>query len=249
MTKRIYRNTGIPARSLGLLRDYLQLKNSRSLGGNWGHKTWWYRLNYPGEVVDCKSFEDVKKVLAERGETVRHEAYFESQTGRKIWLDATQPAQIVLEVENRELTEAMLRRVEEIMGLTAFVRRVFVTHGKSSIWREVQAFLEKECNPPIQTMELASNPSKGATLIEKLDEYSANCSFAVVVMTGDDAAGEDGGELRARENVIHEIGFFQGRYGRGRVCLLYEEGTNIPNNLKGIGYCPFPKGLCFCRLD
>ena len=61
----------------------------------------------------------------------------------------------------------------------------------------------------------------------------------MVVMTGDDVA-ED--EVRARENVVHEIGYFQDRYGRGRVCLLHEDGVNIPSNLSGVAYCSFPKG-------
>lgn len=59
-------------------------------------------------------------------------------------------------------------------------------------------------------------------------------------MTGDDRVGDD---VRARENVIHEIGFFQGRYGLDRVCLLYEHGVNIPSNMHGLGYVPFPAGL------
>jgi predicted nucleotide-binding protein len=40
----------------------------------------------------------------------------------------------------------------------------------------------------------------------------------------------------------HEIGFFQGTYGRGAVVLLHEEGVNIPPNLSGVAYVPFPKG-------
>jgi predicted nucleotide-binding protein len=59
-------------------------------------------------------------------------------------------------------------------------------------------------------------------------------------MTGDDVANED--EARVRENVMHEIGFFQGRYGRNSVVLLHEEGVNIPSNLAGVAYIPFPEG-------
>jgi predicted nucleotide-binding protein len=59
-------------------------------------------------------------------------------------------------------------------------------------------------------------------------------------MTGDDDL--DVGAPRARENVMHEIGFFQGKYGLERVCLLYEEGTNIPSNIHGLIYLPFLKG-------
>jgi predicted nucleotide-binding protein len=59
-------------------------------------------------------------------------------------------------------------------------------------------------------------------------------------MTGDDII--PGSEARVRENVMHEIGFFQGRYGRDRVVLLHEEGVNVPTNLTGVAYVPFPKG-------
>ena len=58
-------------------------------------------------------------------------------------------------------------------------------------------------------------------------------------MTGDDFTQTD--EARVRENRMHEIGFFQGFYGRTFVILLHEEGVNIPTNLSGVAYVPFPK--------
>jgi hypothetical protein len=239
MTVRHYRNTGISASQLGKVRDYLNLKNSASLGQDWGHKIWFYDLFYSDVPTRCVNFDEVAKTVKERGETTKHLAYFESRTGRKIRFDATSPEQIVLTVENGRRTDSMLKRVEEIMSLSQHPRRVFITHGHGLVWREVADFIEKECNPKLPFLELASRANKGRTVIEKLDEEAAYCSFAVVVMTGDDLA-ED--EIRARENVVHEIGFFQGRYGRRRVCLLHEEGVNIPSNLSGVVYCPFPKG-------
>lgn len=62
----------------------------------------------------------------------------------------------------------------------------------------------------------------------------------MIVVTGDDL--DDEGEPHMRENVMHEIGFFQGRYGFDRVCLLREEGVTIPSNLSGFLYEGFPKG-------
>ena len=117
--------------------------------------------------------------------------------------------------------------------------RVFISHGKAPDWREVQDYVEKDLNVP--TLELAQEPSKGRTVLQKLNEESNKCSFAVVVMTGDDNLGA--GAPRARENVMHEIGFFQAKYGLANVCLLHEEGTNIPSNIHGLVYVPFPKGL------
>lgn len=115
---------------------------------------------------------------------------------------------------------------------------VFITHGRSNDWRAVQAFIEKDLELP--TVELAQQPNAGQTIIEKLIENSARCNSAVIVMTGDDVANES--EARVRENVMHEIGFFQGRYGRSFVVLLHEDGVNIPTNLSGVAYIPFPKG-------
>jgi predicted nucleotide-binding protein len=240
MTVRHFQNTGVPASRLGRVRDYLNLSNSDSLGENWGHKIGFYELSYRAGVVKCESFNDVAKVVKERGETIRHLAYFESRTGRKLKLDAMNPGEIVLIVENGRRTDAMLNRVAEIMSLSEFPRQVFITHGRGLHWREVADFIEKECNPQLPILELASRANLGRTVIEKLDGEAAHCSYAVVVMTGDDITEDE--EARARENVIHEIGFFQGRYGRSRVCLLHEEGVNIPSNLGGVVYCSFPKG-------
>jgi predicted nucleotide-binding protein with TIR-like domain len=117
--------------------------------------------------------------------------------------------------------------------------RVFISHGRSQDWREVQDFIEKDLK--VRTLELSQAPNKGRTVLQKLNEESNACSFAVVVMTGDDDIGT--GAPRARENVMHEIGFFQGKYGLANVCLLHEEGTNIPSNIHGLVYIPFPKGL------
>ena len=60
-------------------------------------------------------------------------------------------------------------------------------------------------------------------------------------MTGDDEDAD--GLRRARENVIHEIGFFQGAYGYTRVVLMHEDGVSMPSNIQGVVYIPFTKGL------
>jgi predicted nucleotide-binding protein len=102
----------------------------------------------------------------------------------------------------------------------------------------VQAYIERDLD--IRTLELAQEPNLGRTVLQKLDEESRRCTSAVIVMTGDDPVPE--GSPHARENVLHEIGFFQGKFGLSAVCLLHEEGTNIPSNIHGLVYIPFPKG-------
>lgn len=122
---------------------------------------------------------------------------------------------------------------------TSAPRCVFVTHGRSPDWRVVQAFIEKDVG--LKTVELAQEPNLGRTIAEKLEAGAAMCDSAVIVMTGDDIAND--GEVRVRENVMHEIGYFHGRYGRRNVVLLHEDGVHTPTNLAGIAYVPFPKSL------
>jgi hypothetical protein len=118
-------------------------------------------------------------------------------------------------------------------------RRIFISHGRSPDWHKAQAYIERDIK--IETLELAQEANRGRTVLQKLNEEANRCSYAVIVMTGDDEVGE-GGHPRVRENVMHEIGFFQGKYGLANVCLLYEEGTNIPSNIHGLVYIPYPKG-------
>ena len=126
-------------------------------------------------------------------------------------------------------------------------RSVFVTHGRAQDWRAVKDYIENDVQ--LKTIELAQQPNLGRTVIEKLLDTADECDSAVIVMTGDDVT--DQGEARVRENVMHEIGFFQGRYGRNRVILLHEDNVNVPTNLSGVVYSAFPKGrveACFHLL-
>lgn len=149
---------------------------------------------------------------------------------------------------SRAQTERLVRDIDQIFEVRAnseleqprrqAPQRVFISHGRSNDWRAVQPFIEKDVGLP--TIELAQEPNLGRTIIEKLIDNADRCDSAVIVMTGDDVANED--ERRVRENVMHEVGFFQGRYGRSMVVLLHEEGVNVPTNLSGVAYIPFPKG-------
>lgn len=116
-------------------------------------------------------------------------------------------------------------------------QRVFISHGGSKEWYKIQVYLERDLK--IATLELAQEPNIGRTILQKLNEEAAKCSVAVIVMTGEDITKGD--EIRARENVMHEIGFFQGRYGLGNVVLLHEVGVTIPSNIQGLVYISFPK--------
>lgn len=159
--------------------------------------------------------------------------------------DSARASAIERESNTRKALSAQRKILAFLDGLKALVPfqdegvepvgPVFISHGRSPVWQELQLYIEKTLDIP--TVELSQRPNRGRTLIQKLADESADCSFAVIIMTGDDKV--DGESPRARENVIHEIGYFQGKFGLGRVCLLYQNGTNIPSNIGGIVYLPF----------
>ena len=64
--------------------------------------------------------------------------------------------------------------------------------------------------------------------------------IAFIIMTGEDEQAD--GSFRARENVIHEVGLFQGRLGFEKAIILLEDGCKRFSNIEGLIYIPFPKG-------
>ena len=63
--------------------------------------------------------------------------------------------------------------------------------------------------------------------------------FAFLVMTGEDE--QLSGALRARENVVHESGLFQGHLGFERAIVLLEEDCEKFSNNAGLGHISFPQ--------
>ncbi|MFD3704974.1 PfkB family carbohydrate kinase [Nocardia sp. NPDC058658] len=96
---------------------------------------------------------------------------------------------------------------------------IFISHGRSATWRVVEDFVEKYFRLPVFAFE--SDPWGGLQVTEALTEYLERCSFAICVLTAEDDIGD--GTRQGRQNVVHEIGLFQGRYGFDRVIVLAEE--------------------------
>jgi sugar/nucleoside kinase (ribokinase family) len=104
---------------------------------------------------------------------------------------------------------------------TAVPRGVFVAHGGNPQWRAVKEFVEEEIRLPVHSFETGVWGSTQVT--DALDDLLSRCGFAVCVLTAEDLSVD--GQWRARQNVVHEVGLFQGRYGFDRVILLVEEGV------------------------
>jgi predicted nucleotide-binding protein len=114
--------------------------------------------------------------------------------------------------------------------------KVFVVHGHDIGVREsVARFLESIDLEPVILLE---QPNSGQTIIEKFEAHAATVSFAVILLTPDDLAGvaSSGQAERARQNVIYELGYFTGKLGRGRACLLRKGSVDMPSDLAGVVY-------------
>jgi predicted nucleotide-binding protein len=119
-------------------------------------------------------------------------------------------------------------------------RKVFIVHGHDeAALQAVARFLEQI---GLEAIILREQPDQGRATIEKFEDCASQVGFAVVLMTPDDVAGSvdaPGSAARARQNVIFELGYFAGKLGRGRACLLRKGNVEIPSDLYGVIYTDF----------
>ena len=121
-------------------------------------------------------------------------------------------------------------------------RKVFVVHGHDeAALQSVARFLEKV---ELKAIILREQPDQGLTIIEKFEACAAEVGFAVVLLTPDDVGGTMAAQQasRARQNVIFELGYFAGKLGRGRACLLRKGDVEIPSDLYGVIYTDLDAG-------
>jgi predicted nucleotide-binding protein len=107
---------------------------------------------------------------------------------------------------------------------------VFIGHGGSSHWRDLKDHLQDKHHIKVEAYETGARA--GHTIRDILDEMVNKSTFALLIMTGEDEQGN--GQKRARQNVIHEIGLFQGKLGFNRAIVLMEHTTEEFSNIAGI---------------
>ena len=116
---------------------------------------------------------------------------------------------------------------------------VFIVHGHDelNLLRTKELLRERWA---LESVVLAGKPGKGRTIVEKFEEEAQRASFAFVLLTPDDVIQKNDEEYsQARPNVIFELGWFYGRLGREKVCILFKEGTKIHSDLDGVSRIQF----------
>jgi predicted nucleotide-binding protein len=120
---------------------------------------------------------------------------------------------------------------------------VFLIHGHDELnLLRLKELLRERWE--LEPIVLSAMAGRGRTLIEKFEQEAQSAIFAIAIMTPDDMiAGESDEYAQARPNVIFELGWFYGRLGRDRVCILLREGTAIHSDLDGIARLEFKSNV------
>jgi predicted nucleotide-binding protein len=120
------------------------------------------------------------------------------------------------------------------------INQVFILHGRDEQKKTVAALIQILGLIPVLLEE-----KEGQRLIEHLDRFS-DAAFVVMILTNHNvgALHADPGKpgLWVDHNIIYELGYFRGKVGRNRVCVLYlnelQEQVNALSDLTGIIYTP-----------
>lgn len=120
-------------------------------------------------------------------------------------------------------------------------RKVFIVHGRDNeAKQEISRFIEKL---GLEAIILHEQANAGMTIIEKIEKYSNDADFALVLYTACDK-GRGAHETtvqardRARQNVVFEHGYLMAKLGRENVCSLVKGQIETPNDISGVVYVP-----------
>lgn len=116
--------------------------------------------------------------------------------------------------------------------------KVFVGHGQSTQWRDLKDHLHEQHEYVVEAYEIGARTSH--TVKEVLEQMMESSSVALLVFTAENTDIE--GLSHARENVIHELGLFQGRLGWSKAAVVLEDGVQEFSNIQGTTQIRFSRG-------
>jgi len=121
---------------------------------------------------------------------------------------------------------------------------IFIVHGHDEAAKQgVARFLEQLGVAPVILHEQIN---RGMTLIEKFEKFAERAGFAVILITPDDygypVTHEQSKQLRPRQNVLLELGYFFAKLGREKTFVLKKGKVEMPSDIFGIVYEPLDEG-------
>ena len=192
------------------------------------------------------TLEQVKNMLAKAGLSISEEKRTGNNIGTTLkltngcivncWDKGTANCQ----GKNKEVAESILTGVKLADNQN---HKVFVVYGHDGNARtQLEAMLRRWDLEPLIIDQLVSS---GQTIIEKLEEYTSQVNFGIVLATPDDVGYakncEDKKRFRARQNVVLELGMLLARIGRSKVAILLSQSEEMerPSDIDGLIYIPF----------
>ncbi|PRY42166.1 putative nucleotide-binding protein with TIR-like domain [Geodermatophilus tzadiensis] len=125
-------------------------------------------------------------------------------------------------------------------------KTIFLVHGNNiDVRNDIETQLHRwKLVPDTEIIVLDRQANMGQTLIEKFEKHAGDAGLAIVVATPDDVgrkktATDD--EPRARQNVIYELGYFNGLLGRASTIVM-NAGITQPSDIAGLVYIKYEQG-------
>ena len=155
---------------------------------------------------------------------------------------------LIVKVDSQDIHSEVVKPAEELPNNTQQAmnrntmnnenKKIFIGHGRSPIWREAKDFIVDTLGLEYEEFNRVS--AAGKSINNRLEEMLDESCMAFLIMTGEDKHTD--GSMHARQNVPHEIGKCQDRFGSERAIILLEKGCEKFSNMEGIIYIDFAKG-------
>lgn len=152
--------------------------------------------------------------------------------------------------KNKDVVKEILENKSNKIG--GKNNKIFVVYGHDDIAKtQLDAILRRWDLEPVILDQVSST---GTTIIEKLEKYTADVNYAIVLATPNDegkSQKETTYKKRVRQNVVLELGMFLAKLGRERVAILLKEDESIekPSDIAGLVYIPFKEKVEECILS
>lgn len=193
----------------------------------------------PGETSILNAKLSHYGCVVKRGESAVQRFWREDGETMLAYIDS-----LIIDVNNDEYDfreiESEKQKVVQVVQSEKPKNKVFIVHGHDGEAKERTArFIEKL---GFEAIILHEQASRSMTIIEKIESYSNDVGFGIVLYTPDDMGNvkveAECGELkyRARQNVVFEHGFLIGKIGREKVTPLVVGAIELPNDISGVVY-------------
>jgi len=214
------------------------------------------------QKIGIESFRDLSK----KGNLFRFLHMFRFQLGKLYGVDAPIVKKVSGMLKNhRDLTQDELlflfQELQDLINWLQFFsgqgmltpksyasqpplgKNVFIIHGHDEVnTLRLQTLLQNHFH--LNPVLMMQQPGMSRALLEKYEDIASTCAMAFALMSKDDLIrNHETDYMQARPNVIFEAGWFVGRLGISRVCLLLQEGTIVHSDIDGISRIHFKENI------